>query len=150
HRHSRALRRYRYWKLIHRHKGLNLTVFTKIRILRIRNNADNLIGAPWITWLRTHADLNPQRARRVDILPDESLVDDDHQRGIVGVAIGEVTPLDQRNAKGREKAWADISEPAWPIDGSYLYFVPPGGTAERNVGACRSVVDARNGAHLLD
>jgi hypothetical protein len=65
-------------------------------------DADDLIRARRVIRLRAHVHRDAKRRSRAHILPDKRLVDNHHQRRIVRVAIGNLSPLNQRNAQGRK------------------------------------------------
>ena len=48
-------------KLSDGYERLDLAGLAKIRVLRIRNNADDLVSPSGILRLRTHLDLDPKR-----------------------------------------------------------------------------------------
>jgi hypothetical protein len=56
-----------------------MPVFAEIRVLRIRNNADDLVSPRGILRLGTHVDLNAKGRRLADIFPNKSLIDDQNQ-----------------------------------------------------------------------
>lgn len=90
-------------KLSDRHERLGRRIFTQVAVLRVRNRADDLIGARGILRLRTHTHLDPERRGRADIFPEEGLVDDQDQWVVIGVALREVTSRKQRNSQLEKK-----------------------------------------------